>query len=102
MQEWRKGHAEGTLKGPQKIFFSETKPKEELYDTQTDPHEVNNLAGDPKYRAKLEEMRAALDEWMKETKDLGEVPEKELIRRGLVADKLSEYEKRKKPGFRSQ
>ena len=102
MQEWRKGHAEGTLKGPQKIFFSERKPKEELYDTQADPHEINNLAGDPNHRAQLEKMRGALEEWMKETKDLGEIPEKDLIRRGLVADKLSEYEKRKEPGFRSK
>ena len=32
---------------------------------------------------------------MEETKDLGRVPESELIERGLVADSLSQYEKRK-------
>jgi hypothetical protein len=40
-------------------------------------------------------MRAALDKWIVDTKDLGEVPEKELIRRGIVRDVLaSEYEAR--------
>jgi hypothetical protein len=33
---------------------------------------------------------------MEETKDLGAVPERELIKRGLVADRLSEYEKQRK------
>jgi hypothetical protein len=42
-------------------------------------------------------MRAALDTWMAETKDLGAVPEKDLIRRGLVRDLLSaEYDARVK------
>ena len=39
---------------------------------------------------KLKELQAALDKWVKETKDLGEVPEDELIRRGLVVDRISE------------
>jgi len=33
---------------------------------------------------------------MDETKDLGAIPETELIKRGLVADKLREYEPRLK------
>ena len=37
MQEWRRLHAEGKLNAAQKIFFSHTKPKEELYDLETDP-----------------------------------------------------------------
>ena len=39
--------------------------------------------------------RTALDRWMEETKDLGAIPERELIKRGLVADRLSEYEKQR-------
>jgi uncharacterized sulfatase len=95
MQVWRKLNAEGKLNAVQKQFFAPTKPKEELYDVQADPDEVHNLAGDPKYADKLKELRAALDAWITATKDLGAVPEKELIKRGLVADRLSEYEKRK-------
>jgi uncharacterized sulfatase len=89
MKVWRQRAAEGMLTGPQKLFFAPTKPKEELYDTETDPHEIKNLAGDPAHSGKLAELRAALDRWVKDTKDLGEVPESELIRRGLVADRIS-------------
>lgn len=97
MQVWRRWHAEGKLVGPQKLFFAPTKPKEELYDIEADPDEVKNLADNPKYQAKLKELRAALDGWIGKTKDMGAIPERELIRRGIVADRLSEYEKRKAP-----
>ena len=102
MQEWRRLHAEGKLVGPQKIFFTATKPGEELYDTEADPHEIKNLAGDPGHQAKLEELREALDDWIRKTGDLGQIPERELIRRGLVADSLSQYEERKQSGFKSK
>jgi hypothetical protein len=55
------------------------------------------LVGDPAQAGRLQAMRAALDRWIRETGDLGAVPEKELIARGLVADKLKEYEQRVKP-----
>jgi N-sulfoglucosamine sulfohydrolase len=90
MKVWRKLHAEGKLNAVQDQFFSATKPREELYDVDADPDEVKNLAGDPKYKDKLEELRTALGRWMEETKDLGAVSERELIKRGLVADRLSE------------
>ena len=96
MQLWRRLHAEGRLRGPQKHFFAATKPAEELYDLDTDPHEINNLAGSPQYVDKLIELRSVLDQWMEETNDLGAVPETELIRRGLVRNVLEAYEQRKK------
>jgi uncharacterized sulfatase len=99
MQAWRRGFAEGALNDVQRQFFAPTKPPEELYDAEADPHELRNLATLPKYRAKLKEMRAALDQWMKETNDLGAVPEIELVRRGIVADRIKEYEDRKKNGI---
>jgi uncharacterized sulfatase len=75
MQDWRRLHAEGQLSGAPALFFRENKPVEELYDTQTDPHEVNNLAGDPRFAEKLNEMRGRLLQWMHETQDLGLIPE---------------------------
>ena len=96
MGVWRQLNAEGKLSGAQKLFFAKTKPGEELYDLDADPHEINNLADSSKHRRKLRELRAALDAWMDETKDLGAIPETELIKRGLVADKLREYEPRLK------
>jgi len=95
MRIWRQLNAEGKLNVVQKQFFAPTKPREELYDVEADPDEVNNLAEDSRHQDKLKELRAALDDWMAETKDLGAVPEKELIKQGLVADRLKEYEKRK-------
>jgi uncharacterized sulfatase len=78
LQEWRRLFEAGQLRGPQLLFFAPRKPAEELYDTDIDPHEVTNLADDPAQRARLEAMRAELDRWMKETGDLGLVPEVEL------------------------
>ncbi|GBC97993.1 Arylsulfatase [bacterium HR17] len=78
MQEWRRLNAEGKLNEVQRFFFLPTKPVEELYDTQTDPHETRNLADDPQYRSVLETMRAELLRWMRETGDIGLIPEPEL------------------------
>ncbi len=100
MQVWRRLHAEGLLVGPQAHFFAPQKPAEELYDLDKDPHEVENLAALPERRAKLEEMRSALDRWIDATVDLGGVSEEELIRRGLVADRREEYAKRREEKLR--
>ncbi len=94
MQAWRRLDKEGKLAGASKLFFATTKPNEELYDTTVDPDEINNLASNPKYKRTLMKMRGALDKWIIDTKDLGEFPETELIRRGLVRDVLKDYANR--------
>lgn len=97
MQAWRRLNAAGALRGPQKSFFAPTKPDEELYDCDADPHQINNLAASPKHAAVLKEMRAALDSWITETRDLGAIPEAELVKRGLVRDMTDQYAGRKQP-----
>jgi hypothetical protein len=77
MQEMRRLSAAGKLKGPQMQYFEETKPVEELYDTASDPYEVRNLAADPRYWDVLERMRKAHIKWVKETGDIGRIPEPE-------------------------
>jgi len=77
MQEMRRLNAEGKLTGPQMQYFQPTKPVEELYDTQSDPHEVRNLAGEPNYKKVLERMRNVHTKWVKETSDIGLIPEPE-------------------------
>ena len=94
MKEWRRLHAEGKLEGPQKIFFSETKPVEELYDTDADPHEVSNLADSPEHQEVLLRLRAEHERWRKETNDLGLIPEPELMERMRPG---GEYETTAKP-----
>ena len=86
MRVWRRLHEGGKLTGPPALFFAPVKPGEELYDTRADSDEVHNLATDPKYQKVLARMRQAMDQWVKETKDLGEIPEQELVRRGIVRD----------------
>jgi len=87
LKEMRRLHAEGKLTGPPALWFAPTKPVEELYDTTKDPHEINNLAGDPKHRDVLVKMRKVLEDWMKETNDLGLIPEGELRERGIPGGK---------------
>jgi hypothetical protein len=77
MQKMRRLNAEGKLKGPQKQYFEPTKPIEELYDTLTDPHEIKNLANNPEYKSVLKRMRKVHKNWMKETGDIGLIPEPE-------------------------
>jgi N-sulfoglucosamine sulfohydrolase len=97
MQVWRRLNHEGKLNETQRLFFRLTKPPEELYNVEADPHEVNNLAGQAKYEPVLKEMRAALDDWMRQTRDMGGLSEAEMIRRGVITDKTAEYNARIKP-----
>lgn len=96
MQVWRKWNAEGKLDEKQKLFFAPTKPLEELYDCEADPHEVHNLADSAKYQRKLRELRAVMDRWIKATHDMAATPEAELIKRGVVRDVSERYADRQK------
>lgn len=81
MRQWRRLAAEGKLEGPSALFMQPTKPIEELYDTESDPDEVNNLATGAEHRDALERLRAAHLQWVRETRDLGFLPEAEMWRR---------------------
>jgi arylsulfatase A-like enzyme len=71
-------HAAGKLDELQeKLLFAPTRPEEELYDLQADPFETRNLAGDPAHQKTLEDLRARLARWEKETNDQGRQPEPE-------------------------
>ncbi|MHC1762942.1 MAG: sulfatase [Verrucomicrobiia bacterium] len=45
------------------------RPAEELFDLRKDPHQVNNVAGQPEYREAQARLRADLLQWMKATAD---------------------------------
>lgn len=97
MQELRRLRATGELKGSAAVFMQDRKAEEELYDAQADPDCVHNLAVDPAHAADLARMRAALEQWIERMGDLGAVPERELIERGLIEDRISEYRQRIEP-----
>ncbi len=80
MQEIWRLHLEGGLDEAQSALFQYPRPVEEFYDTDTDPHETDNLAGDPRVRGDLERMREALDGWLEEVGDMGRTSESEMVR----------------------
>ncbi len=77
---WKELFDAGKLNEAQS-FFWKPKPSEELYDLASDPDQVRNLAGDPRYEDVLQRMRGALREWMLDIRDLGFLPEGEMLAR---------------------
>lgn len=67
------------LKGDAAYIFMKSKPIEELYDLESDPYEVHNLATDSIYSQKLTELRVQLKQWQTSIDDKGFIPEHELI-----------------------
>jgi hypothetical protein len=71
---------EGKLNDQQMYWFRKTKPVEELFDCEADPHQFVNLLDDPKHKAKLLELRAAFDQWMKDVGDKSEIDEPTMVK----------------------
>ncbi len=73
----RELHAASKLTGPPVALMATRLPDEELYDIESDPHEIRNLAmsSTPEHGAALARLRAALDTWIVETGDRGHIPE---------------------------
>lgn len=80
-------HARGDLTPEQARFMACCRPFEELYDLESDPHEVRNLARDGEHKQVLEKLRAVLDKWIGETGDRGEVAEDPGIAAGCFRKK---------------
>ncbi|MCF8261864.1 MAG: sulfatase-like hydrolase/transferase [Melioribacteraceae bacterium] len=77
---WEQEYKAGRCNKSQSIFW-ESKPTEELFDTKSDPWEVNNLAENPDYENILLKMREANNQWVRKNKDAGFIPEGEMIER---------------------
>jgi len=80
MTSWEQTCMDGGCNETQNRFWN-TKPVEELYDSQKDPWEVNNLVDDPEYDHILVQMRKAARKWMLDIYDTGFLPEAEMIER---------------------
>lgn len=76
----RELYAEGKLSAAAAELMEDL-PYEQLYDTEADPHEIQNLVESDKseHREALLRLRAALDTWIAETGDRGEFPEDPVI-----------------------
>ena len=84
--EWRDLFNAGKLSNPQLQFF-QGKPVEQLFDTEADPHEVNNLANNPKYADVLKDLRGRLASQLRALPDLSFYPESKLV--GIMNDPVS-------------
>ena len=73
----REAYKDGTL-DPKlaKIYFGE-RPSEELYDVKADPHQMNNLVGNPEFSKELARHRVLMDRWLAQG-DTGEGEEPEI------------------------
>lgn len=71
----RRLNEEGRLNEVQARLLAPTRPKEELYDIEKDPYEINNLADSPEHQLVKARLSGALDAWIVETNDQGRFPE---------------------------
>ncbi len=77
---WESYYKDGKC-NPAQAAFWETRPTEELYEIATDGNNTTNLALDPNYVDDLKRLRTVLQNHVLKTKDLGFIPEVEMIRR---------------------
>ena len=76
-RELRKLHLAGKLNEHAEKLWSNTKPTEELYDLQTDPHELTNLANNQSVSTRKDELARVLRQWMRDHRDAGLLTESE-------------------------
>jgi arylsulfatase A-like enzyme len=93
-RELRRLHQNGETNVEQEKLWNK-KPVEELFDWQTDPQELNNLANDTAYAGIKNRLKNKLHGWMVETRDLGLLPEAEYM---IRAEDSSPYEYARESG----
>lgn len=85
VRAWEEAYRNGQCNEIQSRYWCTKESPEELYDITLDPHNVNNLAGDPQYQNVLIELRKENQRWITENRDAGFLPEAMMIE--LAADK---------------
>ena len=94
MQVIRREEAAGRLNAVQSVFVAASRDREWLFDTEADPWEVHNLAGDPAYATKLVELRDACQKWVEHCGELGELDADALVQRGIIEPRDPKYAER--------
>jgi len=87
----------GKLDATQQLVVRKTRPPEELYDVQADPHEIDNLAAKPEHAATLAALRARLETWMDLSGDHGRTPESKAMFDSDMAVYLNGLRAKKRP-----
>jgi arylsulfatase A-like enzyme len=78
---WNQLYKKGSTNAAQSLFWQVPKPVEELYDLETDPDEVVNLADEQEHREICNRLRSALREHVLSTRDVCFFPEREMLAR---------------------
>lgn len=73
--EFKQLYQEGKLSEYQEAHWFGTRPKEELYHLESDPHQMNNLAGNVQFENVLQEHRTLLKNWVSTSDDKGQYSE---------------------------
>ena len=79
MRELHRLKKRGLLTKEQALWFRDKKPALELFDTELDPHELNNLAENSDYADIQKRLTKELEHWLASITDLNMMPEKELM-----------------------
>lgn len=77
LESWRKKGSDGDAFAAEQAARYTKRPAIELYDLQTDPWELANIADKPDNAATVARLRALLDSWMKQQGDEGDKTERE-------------------------
>lgn len=99
MKPLRELYAAGRLDPVQSLHLAEVRPKEELYDLNADPFEVNNLALDPNYSDRLKSLQSTLESWEIATNDQGRNSESEAMYDSDMAAYLNRRMRQTKPAY---
>lgn len=81
-QQWWNLAETGQLNSGQRQFFQSRAP-EALYDVESDPHELNNLAADPNFQEQLQALRIDLQQQLLSMPDLSFFPEPYFLEKGI-------------------
>ncbi|BCW36108.1 hypothetical protein StoSoilA2_21640 [Arthrobacter sp. StoSoilA2] len=73
------GELPSLLSELQRRLVAASKPEEELYDLEQDPHETCNLVQDPESAEALATLRRVLQTWQDRIEDMGMLPERQLM-----------------------
>ena len=79
MKELWRAHRDDSLNDVQRYWFTAPRPQYELYDVQSDPDEINNLADRPELAKTKARLIAALNGWRDRVGDLGDISELEMV-----------------------
>lgn len=83
------GQSPTLLTPVQRRYMAPYKPKEEMYDLDSDPFETVNLADDPNYKVTKTRLADTMKDWFAKIGDLGAVPEAELVEKWRPEGKWS-------------